>query len=703
MLLIDRLTGRCPFSGTPAAILDAVIHRGPPPLVSLGYYRNPRLQSIVDKATCREPLNRYESAAAFAEDLSHYLENRPLLAKAPSRWERWRLWGKRNPTMRLLSGLFVSVLVSAILLVTANWRSSNLQSKRLIQSEAQLTQESNALRQSEGKLTALIETLRLRQAAVQRAESLSIELRNNAEATQLERLAMIEKSKKLEADANQKMHALQMSIVKTKAANIQLQSLNEQSNTEQSRLQSFTKQIAANESREAIDAAITWMQTSKWDEMELSLSAVHDDFRGFLYHHLSMFAFHGSMTPRTQTFAVPFDVEKVVSSPSAAALAAFSRGGQGVWIDQVRHRVVALPAPEEIRNSRSEITAAAISADGNDIAIAWDHKGSSRRITNYRVAADEIQMEHDRPLPQNVNALRFAGIKLYALVSSQNGGSIGLLDPQTETFVWKWENKPGADARADNAIMLLETQCDPYSTLTFAVFSNKPTPQLDIVCIDFRSEDSLPSVHTFELGDVDSAWNLTSLFFSDGTAIGTIEGQGMSVEPASLLARNSQAIINRNQTMPIRLWRTADGVGIHTSPLVRQQTMAMSMTGSGMGMQMGTETGDKFSDVFPDSVARRLVCIDRDQLEVMSVAESEDGTPPELVSLHSLPLMKSIRYARGLLTPDHSHFVQREHHKLVLHPFQHRPKRNYVSVDEFVADLRKFTDRNNLDTILMQE
>tara|TARA_R110002073_G_scaffold60209_13_gene151254 strand:- start:1691 stop:4447 length:2757 start_codon:yes stop_codon:yes gene_type:complete len=703
MLLIDRLTGSCPFSGTPASILDAVVHRGPPPLVSLGYYRNPRMQSIVDKATCHDPRDRYQTAAAFAEDLSHYLDNRPLLAKASNQWERWRLWGKRNPTMRVLSGLFVSVLVSAILLVTANWRSANLQSKRLIQSETQLNLESNALRKSERELTVLIETLRLRQAAVQRAESLSIQLRNNAEAIQLERLAMIEKSKKLEADAKQKMHALHMSIMKSKAANIRLKSLSEQSTAERSRLQSFTKQIAANESREAIDAAIASMQASNWDEMELALSAVHDDFRGFLYHHLSMIAFQGSVTPRTQTFDVPFDVEKVVSSPSAAALAAFSRAGHGVWINKASHRVVPLPAPDEIRNARSEITAAAISSDGNDIAIGWDHKGSSQRITTYHVTDDPIQIKHDHRLSQNVNAMRFAGRNLYALVSSQNGDSIGLLDLQTNTFVWQREAESDADARTRNAIMLLETQCNPYSTLAFALFSNASTPQLEIVCIDFRSEDALPMVHTFELGDVDSAWNLTSLFFSEGTAIGTVKEQAVSVEPVSLQTHDAKAMINRNQTLPIRLWRMPDGVGVGSSPLVRQETMAMSMTGGGMGMGTGMETGDKLSDFFPDSVTGRLVCIDRDQLEVVSVAESEDGTPSELVSLHSLPLIPSIRYVRGLATADHSHFVQRADHKLVLHPLQHRPNHVYVSVEDFAADLREFTDRNNLDAILMQE
>ncbi|EMI19490.1 serine/threonine protein kinase [Rhodopirellula maiorica SM1] len=693
MLLMDRLTGRCPFDGPPAAILDAVVHRGPPSLVSLGFYRNSRMQSIVDKATCRDPSHRYESAAAFAEDLSRYLENRPLVAKTSSFWERWRLWGKRNPMMRGLCGVFVSVLVSAILLVTANWRSANIQSKRLIQSEAQLIAESTSLRQSEEKLTALIDTLRRRQAAVQQAESLAIQLRNDAETTQLERVALIEKSKKLEEDANQKMHALQMSIAKTKAANIQLQSLNEQSNAEQSRLQNFTRQVAANESREAIDAAIASMNVSKWDEMERSLSAVHEDFRGFLYHHLALVAFHGSVTPRVLTFEVPIRAEKMVLSSDAATLAAFSREGQGVWINTARRRVLTLSAPEDIRRARPEVTAATISADGNQIAVAWDHRDSSQRIATYHLAEDQVQLVSDLALPHNANAFRFSGNKVYALVSSDDGKTIGLWDVQSDGFVWQLENEV-ADERQ---VLLLETQCDRDSTLAFAIFSFNPSQSLDIVCIDFRASASPPTVHTFELGTIDMEWKPASLFFCDGTAMGTVNEQGFSVEPASLLRRDMQAIVNRNHTMLVRWWRTADGTGVLASPLVPEP----SADRDDGWMSMGKD--HKYSVVFPDSMARCLVCFDRNGSKFVSVEESEDEGGAKLVPLHTLPLLRSIRHARGMFTADRTHFVEHSYHKIVVHPLQHRPIRHHVSVDDFVADLREFSERNDLDAILRRE
>ncbi|GAA5506987.1 serine/threonine protein kinase [Novipirellula caenicola] len=698
ILLIDRLTGRCPFDGPPAAILDAVIHRGPPPLVSLRFYRNPRMQAIVDKATCRDPRDRYRSAAAFAKDLTHYLENRPLVARAPGPWERWRLWGKRNPMMQGLCAVFVSVLLMAILLVTANWRSAAMQSQRLIQSEAQLIEEFNSLRQSEKQLTELIETLRRRQAAVQHAESLAIRLRNDAEATQVERLALVEKSKKLEADANQKMHALQMSIAKTKAANIQLQSLSEQSSVEQSRLQSFARQVAANESHEAIEAAIAAMKDSDWDQMEQSLWTVHEDFRGFLYHHLALIAFHGSTTPRAQTFNVPIRVEKMVLGSNAATLVALSREGRGFWIDTVRHRILSLSAPADIRDARPDVAAAAMSSDGSDIVIAWDQRDNSRRIATYHVAKDRVRQEDERSIPHNVHAFRFAGKKAYALVSSDRGETIGVWDLQSENFVWQSERSENeSNSDGSRQVLLLETQCDRETTLTFAILSGSPTALLEIVCIDFRSQMSLPTVETFELGMIDTEWKLTSLSFCNGTAIGTVKEQGNSAEPASLLRRDLQAIVNRNHTMLIRLTRTADGAGVRAFPLDHQDPTEMEAGSRSM------RKDQKYSFVFPDSTARRLVGFDTDELEIWSIEEPEGEAVPHLVPLHTVPLMPSIRHARGMFTADRSHFVEYRHPKIVVHPLQHRPIRNEVALEDFVAELREFSGRNNFDAMLRHE
>src|SRR5262249_17067581 len=62
--------------------------------------RLPRdLVTIVHKAMAREPSDRYQSAAALAEDLRRFLDDRSIVARRASLAEQaWRLC-RRNPTL----------------------------------------------------------------------------------------------------------------------------------------------------------------------------------------------------------------------------------------------------------------------------------------------------------------------------------------------------------------------------------------------------------------------------------------------------------------------------------------------------------------------------------------------------------------------------------------------------------------------------
>ncbi len=54
------------------------------------------LETIIHKATDREPNRRYQSASALAEDLRRFLDDRPIQARQPSGAERIVRWCKRN-------------------------------------------------------------------------------------------------------------------------------------------------------------------------------------------------------------------------------------------------------------------------------------------------------------------------------------------------------------------------------------------------------------------------------------------------------------------------------------------------------------------------------------------------------------------------------------------------------------------------------
>ena len=70
------------------------------------------LETIVHKAIERDPAHRYATAAALAEDLQRFLDDRPIAARRVRAGERLVRWGRRNPVVAGLSGLMTLVLVA---------------------------------------------------------------------------------------------------------------------------------------------------------------------------------------------------------------------------------------------------------------------------------------------------------------------------------------------------------------------------------------------------------------------------------------------------------------------------------------------------------------------------------------------------------------------------------------------------------------
>jgi tetratricopeptide (TPR) repeat protein len=79
------------------------------------------LETIIAKASAREPAGRYATAAALAEDLRRFVEDRPIRARRVSAAERLLRWARRNPGIAAPSGALAAVLiaVAAISLVVA--------------------------------------------------------------------------------------------------------------------------------------------------------------------------------------------------------------------------------------------------------------------------------------------------------------------------------------------------------------------------------------------------------------------------------------------------------------------------------------------------------------------------------------------------------------------------------------------------------
>ena len=83
------------------------------------------LETIVLKATAREPAHRYRSAGELADDLKRFMEDRPVAARRATFIERaWR-WARRNPGTAALAGAAAGALVLAGVVGWAGYASTS--------------------------------------------------------------------------------------------------------------------------------------------------------------------------------------------------------------------------------------------------------------------------------------------------------------------------------------------------------------------------------------------------------------------------------------------------------------------------------------------------------------------------------------------------------------------------------------------------
>ncbi len=97
-----------------AALLHQLLHHDPPRPRQLES-RIPRdLETIVLKAMARDPAHRYQTAAAMAEDLRRFLEDRPIRARRAGIWEQGVRWCRRNPAIAgLVGGIMLALAAGA--------------------------------------------------------------------------------------------------------------------------------------------------------------------------------------------------------------------------------------------------------------------------------------------------------------------------------------------------------------------------------------------------------------------------------------------------------------------------------------------------------------------------------------------------------------------------------------------------------------
>ncbi len=133
VVLYELLCGSRPFYGKgDYQLSDAILnHEAPTPINSTNKQKISRdLQAIVMRAIEKEPLDRYDSAAALAADIRRYLNHEVIIARPPSIFKRITKFWRRNPITAPLGTLAITGII--VSLAAALWQAQKAEQQRNI-------------------------------------------------------------------------------------------------------------------------------------------------------------------------------------------------------------------------------------------------------------------------------------------------------------------------------------------------------------------------------------------------------------------------------------------------------------------------------------------------------------------------------------------------------------------------------------------
>jgi serine/threonine protein kinase len=107
------------------------------------------LETIVLKAMGREPVERYDTAKELADDLRRFLENRPVIARRPTSWQRAGKWARRQKA--LVRAVSAGLAIAVVALATStflSWRAYQAEAEQRQLAEANYLEAKEQRRQA---------------------------------------------------------------------------------------------------------------------------------------------------------------------------------------------------------------------------------------------------------------------------------------------------------------------------------------------------------------------------------------------------------------------------------------------------------------------------------------------------------------------------------------------------------------------------
>jgi serine/threonine protein kinase len=150
VILFELLTGERPFRGSTQMLLHQVIHEDAPDPRKLNSHIPRDLSTICLKCLEKSPDGRYSSVNDLAEDITRYLEKRPITARPLGRVGRTLRWCRRRPLVAGLSTAVVILLLAGTSISIEYGRAANREKLKAIASEQlqkSLADESDRRRQ----------------------------------------------------------------------------------------------------------------------------------------------------------------------------------------------------------------------------------------------------------------------------------------------------------------------------------------------------------------------------------------------------------------------------------------------------------------------------------------------------------------------------------------------------------------------------